>query len=49
VAISLEAGVKDKLFKIILADIGFMHAISGVYCETEKQMNFTAMFNPHYS
>jgi len=41
----LEAGVKDNFFKIILLDIGLMHAISGVYSETAKQKDFTAIFN----
>jgi uncharacterized protein len=41
----LESGVKDNFFKIILLDIGLMHAISGVYSETAKQKDFTAIFN----
>lgn len=43
--IPLESGVKDNFFKIILLDIGLMHAISGVYSETAKQNDFTAIFN----
>jgi len=43
--IPLEYGVKDNYFKIILLDIGLMHAISGVYSDTAKQNDFTAIFN----
>jgi predicted AAA+ superfamily ATPase len=42
--IPLEAGVNDKFFKLIFLDIGLMQAISGVYTETAKQKDFTAIF-----
>ena len=41
----LEAGVKDNFFKLIFLDIGLMHALSGIYTETARQEDFTAIFN----
>ncbi len=41
----LEAGVNENFYKIIFLDIGLIHAISGVYSDTIKQKDFTAIFN----
>ena len=45
VGLPLEAGVKDNFFKLIFLDIGLMHALTGIYTETIKQKDFTAIFN----
>ncbi len=41
----LEAGVKENFYKLIFLDIGLMHAVSGIYSETVKGKDFTAIFN----
>ncbi len=40
----LEAGVKENLFKMIFLDIGLMQAINGIYSETIKEKDLTAIF-----
>jgi len=40
----LEAGVKENFFKLIFLDVGLFHAISGIYSETIKEKDFTAIF-----
>jgi len=40
----LEAGVKDNFFKLIFLDVGLMHAISGIYNQTIKEKDLTAVF-----
>lgn len=42
--IPLAAGVHESYFKIIFLDVGLFHAISGIYLETIKEKNFTAIF-----
>lgn len=41
----LEAGVKTNYYKLLFLDIGLMHALSGIYTETAKQKDFTAIYN----
>jgi predicted AAA+ superfamily ATPase len=43
--IPLEAGVKDNFFKPLFLDIGLLHALSGIYSETARQKDFTAIYN----
>ena len=40
----LEAGVKDNFYKMIFLDIGLMHAINGIYSETIKEKELSAIF-----
>ena len=42
--IPLAASVHESIFKVIFLDVGLFHAISGVYSETVKEKNFTAIF-----
>jgi len=39
-----EAAVKLNYYKLIFLDIGLMHSISGIYTETAKENDFTAIF-----
>ncbi len=41
----LEAGIKNNFYKLIFLDIGLMHALSGIYTETARQKDFTAIYN----
>jgi uncharacterized protein len=43
--IPLEAGVKDRHFKVLFLDVGLLHAINGIYSDTAKSEDFTALFN----
>jgi len=40
----LEAGIKENYFKTVFLDIGLMHAINGIYSETIKESDLTAIF-----
>jgi predicted AAA+ superfamily ATPase len=40
----LSAGVHESFFKVLFLDIGLFHAISGIYSETAKEKDFTAIF-----
>jgi len=42
--IPLSSGVHESIFKVIFLDIGLFHAISGIYAETAKETDFTAIF-----
>ena len=42
--IPLAAGVHESIFKVLFLDIGLFHAISGIYSETAKEEDFTAIF-----
>jgi predicted AAA+ superfamily ATPase len=42
--IPLAAGVHESIFKVLFLDIGLFHAISGIYTETAKEEDFTAIF-----
>ncbi len=40
----LEAGVKENYFKTVFLDIGLMHALNGIYSETIKENDLTAVY-----
>ncbi len=40
----LTAGVHESIFKVLFLDVGLFHAISGIYSETAKEKDFTAIF-----
>jgi len=40
----LEASVKENFYKMIFLDVGLMHAINGIYSETIKEKDLTAIF-----
>jgi len=40
----LAAGVHESIFKVLFLDVGLLHAISGIYTDTAKQKDFTAIF-----
>ncbi len=40
----LEAGVKENFYKMIFLDVGLIHAINGIYSETIKEKDLTAIF-----
>jgi len=40
----LEAGVKEKFFKLIFLDVGLMHAINGIYSETIRKEDLNAIY-----
>ncbi len=40
----LAAGVKENFFKMIFLDVGLMHAINGIYSETIKEKDLTAIY-----
>ena len=42
--IPMAAGVHESIFKVLFLDIGLFHAISGIYSETAKEEDFTAIF-----
>ncbi|NOR44656.1 MAG: AAA family ATPase [Candidatus Delongbacteria bacterium] len=42
--IPLESGVKDNYFKLVFLDVGILQAISGIYGETAKESDLTAIF-----
>ena len=42
--IPLAAGVHESIFKVLFLDIGLFHAINGIYSETAKEEDFTAIF-----
>ncbi len=42
--IPLAASVHESIFKVLFLDIGLFHAISGLYSETAKEGDFTAIF-----
>ncbi len=43
--IPLESSADNDFFKLIFLDIGLMHSLSGIYSETTKQKDFTAIYN----
>lgn len=43
-AIPLEAGVKNKYFKLLFLDIGLLHAISGLYKDTLMISDMNAIY-----
>jgi hypothetical protein len=40
----LSAGVHESIFKMLFLDVGLLHAISGIYSETAKEQDLTAIF-----
>lgn len=40
----LSAGVKENFFKMIFLDVGLMHAINGIYSETVREKDLTAIY-----
>ncbi|NHZ86168.1 MAG: AAA family ATPase, partial [Planctomycetia bacterium] len=40
----LETGVKENFYKTVFLDIGLMHAINGIYSETIKENDLTAIY-----
>lgn len=40
----LEAGVKENFFKMLFLDVGLLHAVNGIYSETIKEKDLTAIF-----
>lgn len=40
----LAAAVHESIFKVIFLDIGLFHAISGIYSDTVREKDFTAIF-----
>lgn len=42
--IPLSAGIHESIFKVLFIDVGLFHAISGVYSETAKKIDFNAIF-----
>lgn len=42
--IPLAASVNETYFKVLFLDVGLLHAISGIYSDTVKEKNFTAIF-----
>lgn len=40
----LRVGVNDKFFKVIFLDVGLMHAMNGIYSETIKEKDLTAIY-----
>ncbi len=40
----LAAGVHESFYKVLFLDIGLFHSISGIYGETAKEEDFTAIF-----
>jgi len=43
--IPLEAGVRERHFKTLFLDVGLLHAINGIYSDTAKTEDFSALFN----
>ena len=41
----LEAGAKENYYKPMFLDIGLMHAMNGIYSETVRKKDLTAIFN----
>jgi len=42
--IPLTAGAHESIFKELFLDIGLLHAINGIYSETARENDFTAIF-----
>ncbi len=42
--IPLAAGAHESIFKELFLDIGLLHAINGIYSETAREKDFTAIF-----
>jgi uncharacterized protein len=40
----LSAAVHESIFKVLFLDVGLFHAISGIYSDTAKEKDFTAIF-----
>jgi len=40
----LAAGVKEAFFKVLFMDVGLLHAVNGVYSDTARAKDFTALF-----
>jgi predicted AAA+ superfamily ATPase len=41
----LAASVNETYFKVLFLDVGLLHAITGIYSNTAKEKNLTAIFN----
>ncbi len=41
----LEAGVRENYFKVLFLDVGLLHAVNGIYSDTVRAKDFTAVFN----
>ena len=42
--VPLAGNINESYFKVIFLDIGLFHAISGIYAETARETDFTAIF-----
>jgi predicted AAA+ superfamily ATPase len=42
--VPLSGNINESYFKVIFLDIGLFHAISGIYAETARENDFTAIF-----
>lgn len=42
--VPLASDINESYFKVLFLDIGLFHAISGIYTETAKENDFTAIF-----
>ncbi|TNF39412.1 MAG: DUF4143 domain-containing protein [Bacteroidetes bacterium] len=40
----LSVGVHESIFKVLFLDVGLMHAVCGIYSETARENDFTAIF-----
>jgi len=40
----LSANVHESIFKVLFLDVGLMHAVCGIYSETARENDFTAIF-----
>jgi hypothetical protein len=40
----LEAGIRDAYFKVLFLDVGLLHAVNGLYLDTVRAQDFTALF-----
>lgn len=40
----LSTGVNEEFFKVLFLDVDLMHAITGIYSETAKGADYTAIF-----
>lgn len=39
-----SSGVHESIFKVLFLDVGLLHAVSGIYSETAREKDFTAIF-----
>lgn len=42
--VPLSGDINESYFKVVFLDIGLFHAISGIYAETARENDFTAIF-----